>query len=388
MSNAVWQVKQLGDLCEILDHKRKPITKSDRVAGPYPYYGATCIQDYVANYLFDEPLVLVGEDGAKWGSGDATAFPVDGKVWVNNHAHVLRPRRSILLDNWLIHYLNHSDLSEYVSGVTVPKLNQGNLRQIPIPLPPLPEQQRIVGILDEAVAAIATAKANTEKNLTNARGLIAAASEELLLSVIESTRTHSLRELIDRGIIMLGRGKVISKRDLAAYPGDYPVYSSAKENNGEFGRYGLFMFDEEMITWSVDGGGRLFHRPRHRFSVTNVGGTMRILDESVLRYGFLFRVLTTLHAKIPFDWVLKAHPSVIEKLYDKIPLPPMELQKSIETKLGEVEQQSRLLVEAFSRKLAALDALKKSLLHQAFSGQLTGTTRANVASKMLAGGSA
>ena len=163
----IW--RPLGEVCDVLDHKRKPITKRDREWGEYPYYGATGVLDSVAGYLFDEPLVLVGEDGAKWASGENSAFPVDGKVWVNNHAHVLRPDRTLILDNWLIYHLNHSDLSEYVSGLTVPKLNQGNLRQIPVPTPPLPEQQRIVAILDEAFAGIATATANTEKNLKSAR---------------------------------------------------------------------------------------------------------------------------------------------------------------------------------------------------------------------------
>jgi len=166
-----WQRKKLGDLCDVLDHKRKPITKRDRVAGEYPYYGATGVLDHVEGYLFDEPIVLVGEDGAKWESGENTAFTVKGKCWVNNHAHVLRPHRTELLDNWLIYHLHHSDLSEFVSGLTVPKLNQVSLREIPIPVPPLPEQQRIVGILDEAFDGIATAKANTEKNLQNARAL-------------------------------------------------------------------------------------------------------------------------------------------------------------------------------------------------------------------------
>ena len=80
-----WQALPLGELCDVLDHKRKPITKRDREAGEYPYYGATGVLDRVAGYLFDEPLVLVGEDGAKWGSGENTAFAVEGRVWVNNH---------------------------------------------------------------------------------------------------------------------------------------------------------------------------------------------------------------------------------------------------------------------------------------------------------------
>ena len=138
----------LGELCEILDSQRRPITKSDRKAGPIPYYGATGIVDYVEGHLFDEPLVLVGEDGAKWGAGEQSAFAISGKTWVNNHAHVLRPDRSRILDGFLIAILNRIDLMQYVTGVTVPKLNQANLREIPIPLPPLEEQRRIVAEIE------------------------------------------------------------------------------------------------------------------------------------------------------------------------------------------------------------------------------------------------
>ena len=135
---------ELGEVVDILDSLRRPITKSDRKPGPYPYYGATGVLDHVEGYLFDEPLVLVGEDGAKWGAGENSAFPVDGRVWVNNHAHVLRPKRDRLLDRFLIEILNEADLLPYVTGVTVPKLNQEKLRSIQIVLPPLDVQKEIV----------------------------------------------------------------------------------------------------------------------------------------------------------------------------------------------------------------------------------------------------
>jgi type I restriction enzyme M protein len=138
----------LGELCEILDSQRRPITKSDRKPGAIPYYGATGVVDYVEGFLFDEPLVLIGEDGAKWGAGEQSAFAISGKTWVNNHAHVLRPNRSRILDTFLIAILNRLDLMPYVTGVTVPKLNQANLREIPIPLPPLEEQRRIVAEIE------------------------------------------------------------------------------------------------------------------------------------------------------------------------------------------------------------------------------------------------
>jgi type I restriction enzyme M protein len=138
----------LGELCEILDSQRRPITKSDRKPGLIPYYGATGIVDYVEGHIFDEPLVLVGEDGAKWGANEQSAFAISGKTWVNNHAHVLRPDRTRILDTFLIAILNRLDLMQYVTGVTVPKLNQANLREIPIPLPPLEEQRRIVAEIE------------------------------------------------------------------------------------------------------------------------------------------------------------------------------------------------------------------------------------------------
>jgi len=138
----------LGQLCEILDSKRKPITKGDRVSGEYPYYGATGILDYVNDYIFNEKLVLIGEDGAKWDAGEKTAFIASGKYWVNNHAHVLRPDRNKLLDEYLVEVLNYMNLNRFITGITVPKLNQAKLKEIEIPLPPLSVQEEIVADIE------------------------------------------------------------------------------------------------------------------------------------------------------------------------------------------------------------------------------------------------
>jgi len=161
-----WEVKTLGEICEVLDSKRKPITKRDRTAGEYPYYGATGILDYVHDYIFDEKLILIGEDGAKWGAGENT-FIAEGKYWVNNHAHVIRPDRSILLDNWIVYFLNFSDLQKYVTGLTVPKLNQEKMRGIILPLPPLPEQRAIVAKLDALSTETKKLEAIYQQKLAN-----------------------------------------------------------------------------------------------------------------------------------------------------------------------------------------------------------------------------
>ncbi|MCY3787765.1 MAG: restriction endonuclease subunit S [Gemmatimonadetes bacterium] len=166
-----WAKKPLGKVCDILDRLRKPITKRDRIPGPYPYYGATGVLDQVADYIFDEPLVLIGEDGAKWEAGENSAFAIDGKTWVNNHAHVIRPHRDELRDDWLIYFLNASDLMPFVSGMTVPKLNQGRLKEIPIPIPSPEEQRRIVTVLDEVFQGLDRARAISQKNLADLKEL-------------------------------------------------------------------------------------------------------------------------------------------------------------------------------------------------------------------------
>lgn len=143
-----WEYKKLGDCTQILDSQRKPVTKKDRIGGIYPYYGATGIQDYVDKYIFDGRYVLVGEDGAKWSAFEQSAFIIEGKSWVNNHAHVLKPH-DLLVDTFLIYFLNYSDLDSYISGAIVRKLTQASLRNIDIPLPPKSTQLSIVSELDK-----------------------------------------------------------------------------------------------------------------------------------------------------------------------------------------------------------------------------------------------
>ncbi len=151
-----WTIYSLIDLCEILNNRRKPISSSKRKKGIYPYYGASGIVDYVDSFIFDELLILVGEDGAKWGAYDKTAFIVSGKIWVNNHAHVIRPIHvnPYFFENYLIKL----DLSCFVTGAAPPKLTLSKLKEIPIALPlSSKEQQKIADCLtsiDELIKAL------------------------------------------------------------------------------------------------------------------------------------------------------------------------------------------------------------------------------------------
>ena len=154
---------KLGDVCEILDSKRVPITASNRQPGPYPYYGANGIQDYVADYIFDDELVLLAEDGGNFGSKEKPiAYRVSGKCWVNNHAHVLKPKAGLDVD-YLCYSLMFYDVTGLVNGATRQKLNQADMRKMEIPLPPLCEQRRISTLLDKVSDLIAKRREQLDK---------------------------------------------------------------------------------------------------------------------------------------------------------------------------------------------------------------------------------
>ena len=154
---------KLEDVCEILDSKRVPITASNRQPGPYPYYGANGIQDYVADYIFDDELVLLAEDGGNFGSKEKPiAYRVSGKCWVNNHAHVLKPKAGLDVD-YLCYSLMFYDVTGLVNGATRQKLNQADMRKMEIPLPSLDEQRRIAAVLDKVSDLIAKRREQLRK---------------------------------------------------------------------------------------------------------------------------------------------------------------------------------------------------------------------------------
>ena len=159
-----WEEKLLPEISENLDSIRKPVTKGKRTAGIYPYYGASGIVDYVDDYLFDEDLLCISEDGANLLMRTyPIAFPISGKVWVNNHAHVLR-FKSIVTQKYVEYCFSGMKLDEYITGAAQPKLTQKALNSIIINLPStLDEQQSIVATLDSLKSKVDCLKANYNK---------------------------------------------------------------------------------------------------------------------------------------------------------------------------------------------------------------------------------
>lgn len=141
------EYKKVEEICDILDSQRKPISKDKRIKGIFPYYGANGIQDYINDYLFNGSFLLVGEDGSVINKNNTPVLNlVTGKIWVNNHAHILKNKDNCLL-RYVYYILQTIDISMIVRG-TPPKLTLSNLKNIKIPVPPIPVQKEIVRILD------------------------------------------------------------------------------------------------------------------------------------------------------------------------------------------------------------------------------------------------
>lgn len=142
----VW--KTLNEISTNMDNLRRPVTKTLRNDGIYPYYGASGVVDYVGGYIFEGNFLLVSEDGANLKVRNTPiAFSISGKNWVNNHAHVLK-FNNLVTQKFVEYYLNSIDLSNYISGAAQPKLNQKNLNMIKIPHPTLEKQEQIVSVLN------------------------------------------------------------------------------------------------------------------------------------------------------------------------------------------------------------------------------------------------
>ena len=196
---AGWVETELKQICEILDSHRVPINareRSERISGKkpedlYPYYGATGQAGWIDDYLLDGEFVLLGEDGAPFLElTKDKAYIVSGKIWVNNHAHILKSYTS---NNYLCHFLNQFSYLGYVTGTTRLKLNQSSMKSIPVKLPPLAEQHRIVAKieelfsdLDHSVAALEQARAKLK---TYRQAVLKYAFEGKLTEQWRQTRT-------------------------------------------------------------------------------------------------------------------------------------------------------------------------------------------------------
>ena len=231
----------LEDCCDILDYMRIPITASERIEGEYPYYGANGVQGYVADYIFDDELVLLAEDGGNFGSKDKPiAYRVSGKCWVNNHVHVLKPKVELNVD-YLCYSLMFYNVADIINGATRQKLTQAAMRKMLLPKRNMEEQISIASKLNRVIKIKKNKKLQLEllDNLIKAR-FVEMFGEPITNSKKLPTEKMDSRYFLKAGITTLAddihdytegeyeipcfggngiRGYVEEK----SYEGDYPI---------------------------------------------------------------------------------------------------------------------------------------------------------------------
>lgn len=167
-----WRIKPLGKICTNYDSRRIPITEKDRVKGEIPYIGASGVIDYINDFIFDEDLLCVSEDGANLVARTyPIAFSISEKTWVNNHAHVLKFSHKYTQEI-VESYLNMINLQDFLTGMAQPKLNRAKLDIIPIPLPEEEEQQKIAGCLSDVDTMITEQSNKVEQLKAHKKGLM------------------------------------------------------------------------------------------------------------------------------------------------------------------------------------------------------------------------
>ncbi|MCY3555433.1 MAG: restriction endonuclease subunit S [Gemmatimonadetes bacterium] len=383
-----WEPKIMGDIASFFKGKGLPksMLSTDGTRQCIHYGELFTVYPEVIETVYsrtdldlDENLFLSAVDDVLMPTSDVTPNGLAKAccvklrdVIIGGDILVIRTDQRKVGGEFLARYIRHLEprVLQLVTGSTVYHLYATSLKKLDLKVPSQSEQQKIADCLGSLDALIAAEGRKLESLRQHKQGLM----QQLFPQPGETVprirfpefqdrpewNCLQLEELETEGRIELGRGKVISHADMRANPGPHPVYSSSVIDEGLMGTYGDYLFDEELISWSVDGGGHYFYRPKHKFSVTNVSGYMRVLCGDIV-CRFLAYQLQRLHRSQTFDYQQKAHPSVIRALYT-VGLPEPNEQRMISDCLTSLD--ARLIGQ--TRRLGALKQHKQGLTQQLF----------------------
>ncbi|ANV97413.1 hypothetical protein BBW65_00635 [Helicobacter enhydrae] len=353
-----WEVVRLGEVTECLDHKRIPLNESQRARCEkiFPYYGASGMIDYVDDYIFDEKLVLLGEDGANIiDRSTRLAFCVEGKIWVNNHAHVLRPKG--INQYFLAEILEILKYDKYNTGTAQPKLKQEIVSRIQIPLPPLAEQEKIAEILStwdtqiQNLQSLITEKKNLKKGLYQA----------LLSAKIRLAGFNEAWEVVQLGeVAKIYQPQTIKQTNFSKE--GFLVYGA----NGVIGKYHSFNHEKEQIAIACRGntcGSVHFTKPYSW--ITGNAMVINLDNSKQLNKFYAYQKL----AMDNFDYLItgSGQPQITSDIKNhKIPLPPLAEQEKIAEILSEADREILFL----EQKLESLKSQKKGLMQKLLSGKV------------------
>ncbi len=372
-----WEIKKLGEVCEV--YQPKTISKKDMIAnGEFPVFGANGVIGQYDKYNHEDTQLLVTCRGATCGSVNIS-LP---KSWINGNAMVIKPKNCSLKRDFLEYFFRGgSDISNVITGAAQPQITRQNLSPVQIPIPPLPEQQRIVKILDKAFVAIDKVKQNAEQNLNNAKELFQSKLQRIFDNgEWEKTTLASIAVYIADGDHMP------PPKTETGIPFITISNINKQENRIDFSK--TFMVSTEYF--------QKIHEKRKPqkndvlYTVTGSYG-IPVLIVSDFKFCFqrhigLIRPNKDTDSKWLFYWVLS--PQAIKQAHEtatgtaqktvslkalrsfSIPKTPLNEQKQIVKQLDNFSSETKKLESTYQQKLDSLAELKKSILQKAFRGEL------------------
>ena len=384
----------LNGFAECKDGNRKPINASERAEreGDIPYYGATGQAGWIDDYLTDEQLVLLGEDGAPFLELlKDKAYLIEGKAWVNNHAHIIKSHYGEVGNKYILHYLNVFNFHGYVNGTTRLKLTQASMRTIPVPLPPLAEQKRIVEQIESLFAKLDEAK---EKALSVVESF-ELREKAIYKKAFEGDLTNSWRA--ENGIniseweeipfeklgkLERGRSKHRPRNDKRLFGGKYPFIqtgdvagagmyvTSHKQTLSEFGFEQSRMFPKGTlcITIAANIGDAAILSYDCCFPDSVVGFTPG--EKCLNKYMYFY--LQEIKAELEYIAPATAQKNLNLKLLCKVEIkvPSLKEQEKIVEILEKQINDQENIVEKAENVIETIDVMKKSILAKAFRGEL------------------
>lgn len=340
------EYKKLENCCNILDNRRKPITKSDRIKGKYPYYGANGIQDYVWDYLLDGKFVLVGEDGSVTNeNGNPIVTWAEGKIWVNNHAHIIEEIEGISL-RYLFHYIQTINVTNLIHG-NIPKLNQRDFKELMIAIPPLEIQYKIVHILDNftKLSLELREKLSTELKFRQKQ-------YEYYRKKLFRFKDNVSYITLDK-IAEINTGS--SNTNEAIENGKYPFYVRSQQVYYK----NEYEYDDNSIITSGDGVGvgKIFHFTNGKYALHQRAYRIHILSDNVLPKYYYYYMKATFFDYIQRNAFNSSVTSVRRPMLNRylVPVPSLKKQQQIIDILDRYEELNEniskgLLVEMETRK--------------------------------------
>jgi type I restriction enzyme S subunit len=380
---------KLGDVAEILDSFRKPINSTERakrIQGKsenelYPYYGATGQVGLIDEYLIDGEYVLVGEDGAPFLEPFKNkSYIIKSKAWVNNHAHILSGKKGVSCNQYLNYYLNSFDYRDYVNGTTRLKLTQGNLVEIPIPLPPLPTQHQIVSRIESLFAEL-------DKAVEHLR-----TAQQQLKIYRQAVLNHWLNnddgkwEMVKLGeVAEMCLGKMLDKnknkgtyqpylRNVNVRWGSFDLDDllEMKFEESEQDRYGIQIGDLIMCEGGEPGRCAIWNATVPNMKIQKALHRIRVKDLIYNKFVYYLFSLYAQNGRLEkyFTGTTIKHLTGQSLKTVEIPLPSLSDQhrivQEIESRLSQAEASSACIENA----LQQAEALRQSILKKAFSGEL------------------